>query len=129
MVAYTLKRLVQGVITVWFIAPVTFVAMHFVPGDPLANDRGMSEQIRLNLEQRYGLDRPVPEQYLIFMGGMLRGDFGISFTQENRRVNDIIREHFPVSATLGILAVVFAAFGGILWGALTAMFRKTLKTR
>lgn len=126
MIAYTLKRLAQGIITVWFIATVTFVAMHSVPGDPLANDRGMSEQIRLNLERRYGLDRPVSEQYLIFMGGMLRGDFGISFTQENRRVNDIIREHFPVSATLGILAVIFAALGGILWGALTAMFRNRL---
>ena len=44
------------------------------------------------------------EQYCIYMGNMLRGDFGISYTQQNRRVNDIIREHFPVSATLGILA-------------------------
>ena len=55
---------------------------------------------------------------------MLRGDFGISFTQQNRRVNDIIRDHFPVSAaTLGILAIIFAATGGILWGALTAIYR------
>jgi ABC-type dipeptide/oligopeptide/nickel transport system permease component len=57
------------------------------------------------------------------MKGILRGDFGISFTQENRRVNDIIRENFPVSATLGILAVAYAALGGILMGALTALFR------
>jgi ABC-type dipeptide/oligopeptide/nickel transport system permease component len=124
--AYTLKRLVQGIVTVWFIATVTFVAMHSVPGDPLANERATTEQIRRNLEQRYGLDRSVSEQYVIFLTGMLRGDFGISFTQENRRVNDIIREHFPVSATLGILAVVFAAFGGVLWGALTALFRNRL---
>ena len=54
---------------------------------------------------------------------MAQGDFGISFTQQNREVNDIIAEHFKVSATLGILAVVFAAFGGILWGALTALYR------
>ena len=123
MLASTLKSLVQGIITVWFIATVTFVALHSVPGDPLANEKGLSEPIRRHLAQRYGLDRPVSEQYLIFMSGMVRGDFGISFTQENRRVNDIIREHFPVSATLGILAVVFAAFGGVLWGALTALFR------
>jgi ABC-type dipeptide/oligopeptide/nickel transport system permease component len=57
---------------------------------------------------------------------MLRGDFGISFTQENRRVNDIIFEHFPVSAVLGVLALVFAAVGGILFGALTALFRNRL---
>jgi ABC-type dipeptide/oligopeptide/nickel transport system permease component len=60
------------------------------------------------------------------MGAMARGDFGISYTQQNRRVNDIIREHFPVSATLGLLAIVFAAFGGILWGALTALYRDRL---
>ena len=126
MLSYTLKRLLQGVITVWFIATATFVAMHSVPGDPLAGEKATSEQIRRNLEARYGLDRPVFEQYLIFLGNMAKGDFGISYTQENRRVNDIIREHFPVSAALGILAVTFAALGGVLWGALTAIFRNRL---
>jgi ABC-type dipeptide/oligopeptide/nickel transport system permease component len=126
MVSYILKRLLQGVITVWFIATATFVAMHSVPGDPLAGEKATSEQIRRNLEARYGLDRPVFEQYLIFLGNMATGDFGISYTQENRRVNDIIREHFPVSAALGILAVTFAALGGVLWGALTALFRNRL---
>ena len=126
MLTYTLKRLLQGIVTVWFIATATFVAMHAVPGDPLANQRATNETIRRNLEQRYGLDRPLSEQYLVFMGGILRGDFGISFTQENRRVNDIIRENFPVSATLGILAVMFAALGGILLGALTALYRSCL---
>lgn len=126
MLAYTVKRIIQGVVTVWFIATATFIAMHAVPGDPLANQKATSEQIRRNLEQRYGLDRPVVEQYVIFLRNMGRGDFGISFTQENRRVNDIIRESFPVSATLGILAVVFAAFGGVLWGALTALYRNRL---
>ena len=123
MLTYTLKRLLQGIVTVWFIATATFIAMHAVPGNPLANERATTEQIRQNLEQRYGLDRPVSEQYVVFMEGILRGDFGISFTQENRRVNDIIRENFPVSATLGILAVAYAALGGILMGALTALFR------
>jgi ABC-type dipeptide/oligopeptide/nickel transport system permease component len=126
MLGYALKRIFQGLVTVWFIATVTFIAMHAVPGDPLSDQRATSEQIRRNLERRYGLDRPVLEQYGIYMVSMLRGDFGISFTQENRRVNDIIREHFPVSATLGVLAVAFAALGGIVWGALTALFRNRL---
>jgi len=123
---YTLKRLIQGVITVWFIATATFFAMHNVPGDPLINDRSVTEEIRANLEEKYGLNKPTHEQYLIYMGNILRGDFGISFTQENRLVNDIIREHFPVSAILGILAVVFAGLGGVLWGALTALYRNRL---
>jgi ABC-type dipeptide/oligopeptide/nickel transport system permease component len=68
----------------------------------------------------------VLEQYTVFIGNMLRGDFGLSYTQENRRVNDIIREHFPVSATLGILAIVIATVAGVLWGALTAIYRNRL---
>jgi ABC-type dipeptide/oligopeptide/nickel transport system permease component len=126
VLAYIGKRLAQGVITVWFIATATFIAMHAVPGDPLSGERLTNARIRANLEARYGLDKPLLEQYGIFMGGMLRGDFGISFAQENRRVNDIIREHFPVSATLGLLALAFAAFGGIVWGALTAVYRNRL---
>ena len=126
MLAYTLKRLLAGVITVWFIATATFVAMHLVPGDPLMNDKAVSAEIRKNLEQKYGLDKPVTEQYFIYLGNMLRGDFGISFTQQNRRVNDIIRDHFPVSATLGLLAIFFAATGGVLWGALTAIYRNRM---
>src|SRR5262245_14975618 len=126
MLRYTFQRLIQGVITVWFIATATFVAMHMVPGDPLTNDKAVPVEIRKNLEVKYGLDKPKLVQYGIYMTNMLKGDFGISFTQQNRRVNDIIREHFPVSATLGILAIVFAALGGILWGALTAIYRNRL---
>ncbi len=123
---YTLRRLIQGVITVWFIATATFMAMHAVPGDPLTSDKAVSAEIRANLEAKYGLDKPVFQQYLIYMGNLVRGDFGISFVQKNREVNDIIREHFPVSATLGILAIVFAGLGGVLWGALTALYRNRL---
>jgi ABC-type dipeptide/oligopeptide/nickel transport system permease component len=123
MLVYTLKRILAGIITVWFIATATFMAMHMVPGDPLMNDKAVSAEIRKNLEQKYGLDKSVPQQYIVFITNMLKGDFGISFTQQNRRVNDIIRDHFPVSATLGILAIFFAATGGVLFGALTALYR------
>jgi ABC-type dipeptide/oligopeptide/nickel transport system permease component len=123
---YILKRLLHGLITVWFIATATFIAMHAVPGDPLSGDKAMTPEIRQNLEAKYGLDKPVIEQYRIFLVNMLKGDFGISYTQQNREVNDIIREGFPVSATLGILAIVFAALGGILLGALTATYRNNL---
>ncbi|MGE4628911.1 MAG: ABC transporter permease [Pseudohongiellaceae bacterium] len=126
MWVYVLKRLLQGIVTVWFIATATFFAMHNVPGDPLLNDRAVSEAIRTNLEAKYGLDQPIGTQYLIYLGNLVQGDFGISFTQENREVNDIIREHFPISAILGVLAVVFAAAGGILFGALTAIYRNRL---
>ena len=126
MLNYILKRVLSGVVTVWFIATATFMAMHAVPGDPLSSEKEVSPEIRKNLEKKYGLDKPVITQYFIYIGNMLKGDFGISFTQQNRRVNDIIREHFPVSAILGVLAILFAALGGVLWGALTALYRNKL---
>ncbi len=128
MVRYTLKRLIAGIITVWFIATATFIAMHQVPGDPLMNDKAVSPEIRRNLERHYVLDKPVTTQYFIFLRNMLppNPDFGYSFTQQNRQVNDIIRDHFPVSAMLGILAILFATTGGVLWGALTAIYRNRL---
>ena len=126
MLNYVLKRVLSGVVTVWFIATATFMAMHAVPGDPLSSDKEVSPEIRRNLEIKYGLDKPVLTQYFIYLGNMLKGDFGISFTQKNRMVNDIILEHFPVSAILGVLALIFAAVGGIVWGALTALYRNKL---
>lgn len=126
MAWYIGKRLLQGVLTVWFIATATFFAMHNVPGDPLLSERATTETIRANLEAKYGLDKPIMTQYVIYLGNIAQGDFGISYAQENRLVNDIIREHFPVSAILGILAVVIAAIGGVLWGSLTALYRNRL---
>lgn len=123
MLRYTLKRLALGILTVWFIATATFFGMHAVPGDPLSSDKSTTAKIRANLEAKYGLDKPLLTQYAIYLKNISQGDFGISFTQENRQVNDIIKEHFPISAILGILAIVFAALGGILWGALTALYR------
>jgi oligopeptide transport system permease protein len=123
MTQYILKRILSGLMTIWFIATATFVGMHAVPGDPLANAKAMKPEIRKNLEARYGLDKPVLHQYAIFLSNMAKGDFGISFTQKNRRVNDIIREHFPVSAVLGVLALIIAAVGGVTWGAITAIYR------
>lgn len=126
MLIYILKRLGIGLLTIWFIATATFIAMHAVPGDPLSGEKAMSEVIRANLMRQYGLDRPLSEQYLLYMGNMLKGDFGIAFSEENRSVNDIIREHFPVSAALGLLSLLFATLGGVLWGSLTALYRNRL---
>jgi oligopeptide transport system permease protein len=126
MIAYALRRLLSGAITVWFIATATFVAMHVVPGNPLLSGKTTSPEIRRNLMHHYGLDQPVSRQYVIYLASMAKGDFGISFVEKNRRVNDIIREHFPVSAMLGLLAIGIAAAGGILFGAVSALYRGRL---
>jgi ABC-type dipeptide/oligopeptide/nickel transport system permease component len=129
MLRYILKRLLTGLLTIYFIATATFLAMHFVPGDPIATNKAMLPEIRHNLERKYGLDQPVTVQYTIFLRNMLRGDFGISFTQPNRLVNDIIKDHFPTSAMLGVLALLVATIGGISFGSLTALVRGKLTER
>lgn len=123
MLRYILKRLGAGILTVYFLATATFVLMHSVPGDPLALAKAMTPQIRANLERKYGLDQPRLVQYGVYLGNMLKGDFGISFTQQNRTVNEIIRKHFPVSAYLGLFSLFFAALGGIAFGAAAARAR------
>ena len=97
--------------------------MHQVPGDPFIGDKAVPEAVLENLKVRWGLDKSVTEQYLIYLSNMVQGDFGISFAQESRSVNDIIKERFPISAILGVLAIVFAGLGGVLYGALTALYR------
>lgn len=124
MWGYIVKRILSGVLTIWFIATATFFAMHAVPGDPLSNERAVSAEIRRNLIAKYGFDKPLTTQYMLYLRNMLQGDFGISFTQQNRRVNDIIREHFPVSALLGVVALVIAIFGAVVWGSLSARYRE-----
>ena len=71
MFRYIAKRLLAGVITIWFIATATFFAMHAVPGDPLMNDKAVSDEVRRNLEARYGLDKPLGEQYIIFISNRI----------------------------------------------------------
>ncbi|MGJ8687092.1 MAG: ABC transporter permease [Spongiibacteraceae bacterium] len=123
MLSFIVKRLSSAVLTIWVIATATFFAMHAVPGDPLTRDKAMSPAARAQLEMRYGLDKPLFEQYRLYLSNMLQGDFGISFTQENRQVNDIIREHFPVSATLGLSALLIATLGGVVAGSIAAYWR------
>ncbi|HPI40746.1 MAG TPA: ABC transporter permease [Pseudobdellovibrionaceae bacterium] len=123
MKSYILKRIVSGILTIYFIATATFVAMHMVPGDPLLKGKAINAEIRKNLEIQYGLDKPVYVQYFIYLKNIVQGDFGISFAQENRSVNDIIQKHFPISALLGLVSIFIATIGGIIFGAITALSR------
>lgn len=125
MLAYILRRILVGLITVFTIATLTFFGMHAVPGDPLLKGKAVNEVVRKNLEEKYGLNKPLLTQYGTFLFNMVKGDFGLSFTQQNRTVNDIIREHFPVSAILGALAIITAAIGGVIGGAIAAVKRNS----
>lgn len=123
MLKYIIRRILVGLITVFAIATITFFGMHAVPGDPLLKGKALNPIVRKNLEEKYGLDQPLFIQYTRFLTNMLKGDFGISFTQQNRAVNSIIKDHFPVSALLGAFAILIAATGGIIGGSIAAVKR------
>ena len=130
MLSFIFRRMVSAAVTILALATLIFFAMHAAPGDPLLENKASSPEIRANLLKHYGLDKPLMVQYVIFMTNVfVKWDFGISYAQKNRHVNDIIKDHFPVSAVLGLLAIVMAAIGGILFGALTALFRNKLPDR
>jgi ABC-type dipeptide/oligopeptide/nickel transport system permease component len=98
--------------------------MHSVPGDPLMQEKAMSPVIRQNLEEKYGLNKPVFQQYTTYMSNMFfKFDFGISFKQVNRPVNKIIQEHFMPSAILGVMALFGALVFGVILGIFAALNR------
>ena len=113
MIRYVLKRVGIALLTVFTLATVTFFLSKLLPGDPFMNEK-IPVAVQEKQRAYYGLDRPVAEQYFIYMGNLLKGDLGVSIKFVGRSVWDIIREFFPVSAKLGLIALVFAEFTGIL---------------
>lgn len=117
MKKYILQRIIIAIITIFVVITLTFFLMKMIPGTPFStgNDN-MTEEALAALEANYGLDKPVMEQYFIYLTNILHGNFGTSITYTNRSVTDIIRTAFPVSLDLGLRALLFASVTGILLG-------------
>jgi oligopeptide transport system permease protein len=126
MTAFIIRRLIWMVITLWAVFTVTFVLMHSVPGGPFSAERKLDPAVERNLREKYNLDAPLWEQYLDMLGGYLRGDLGVSFKMADFEVNDIIAQGFPVSASLGILATLFAVTVGLTAGVVAGVRRGTV---
>lgn len=126
MAALIIRRVLALVPVLFVISVITFLLMHAVPGSPFATeDKPLPPQIQANLESYYHLDEPLVQQYLRYMGNALRGDLGPSYLQRNRSVNDIIRDHLPPSAVLGLLALGIAVSIGIPIGVVSALRQNT----
>src|SRR6058998_3418892 len=108
-------------------ALVTFLVMHATPGSPLdpvaEGANPLSPDAQKNLAQAYGLDKPLYEQFGVFVGKAMRGDFGQSFVYKTRTVSEILVETFPVSLLLGSMALVLAIVGGLTLGILAAIYQ------
>jgi ABC-type dipeptide/oligopeptide/nickel transport system permease component len=126
MKKYLLKRFVMSIITLWAIVTITFFLMHAIPGNPFAKEGKMPPVVYENLQKKYGLDKPLYQQYLIYLGNLVRGDFGDSMKSRVETVNDMIERGFPVSARLGAQALVFALIFGPALGAMAALYQNKI---
>ncbi len=123
MKKYLFKRLIMSAITLWAIITITFFLMHSIPGNPFRKEGKMPPVVYENLLKKYGLDKPKSEQYVIYLKNLLRGDFGDSMKSRVETVNDMIRRGFPVSAYLGMEALLIALIFGPALGALAALYQ------
>lgn len=122
MATFILRRLMLMAPLVLVIVTITFLLMHAVEGGPFDSDKPLSPAARQRLEERYGLDRPLPQQYGLYLARLAQFDFGISFAND-RPVRDLIGEHLLPSMQLGLTAFVFATAGGVALGTLSALKR------
>lgn len=118
---YLLQRLVSSVLAVLFIVTLTFSLMHTIPGGPFAREKAIPPEVLKNIEARYHLNDPLWKQYLDYLNNLTRWDLGPSFKYKATSVNEIINKSFPVSATLGALAVGIALIVGVLSGVIAAL--------
>ncbi len=121
---YVLKRIGLAILTIWVVITITFFVMHAVPGGPFVGEKATTPAVQAAMEAKYGLDKPVLEQYFTYLGDIvLRFDFGPSLKQRGRQVIDIIADGIKVSAKLGLIAAFGALVVGIVLGAVAALQR------
>ncbi len=122
MFKYAVKRILIGMVTLLILSTITFFGIRAMPGDPFTQDnKVISPETYAAMEAKFGLDKPVTEQYIIFLQNALKGDFGESITKKGQQVSDIIIQRFPVTAKLGIIAFIFAMVMGIFFGIVSAL--------
>ena len=123
---YIGKRIILAVVTLWAVITITFFVMHAVPGGPFTREKAISAEAQAALEAKYGLDKPLFEQYTTYLTDAIHGNFGPSLKQRGRMVTDIILDGMKTSAKIGLIALLIATVLGILFGAVAALRRNTL---
>jgi ABC-type dipeptide/oligopeptide/nickel transport system permease component len=126
MARYLLGRLAGIVVVLLIVSVVIFLLMHAIPGGPFDEDKvPLSPAAKANYLAKYGLDKPLPEQYVRYMANALRGDFGVPFQSPTETVTGLIARTWPVSAMLGLVTLLVALPLGFLLGVLAAMRQNT----
>lgn len=123
MLKFIFKRIFTGLITLFLVITITFFLLHKLPGDPFESEKAIPPQVKANLMVKYGMDKPIGIQYVNYLKNVAKGDLGISMKEKGRTVNSVIKTSFPVSADLGIRAVIFGLIFGIPLGIIAALNR------
>ena len=126
MVKYIIKRVIMAIVTIFAVATLTFFLMNMVPGGPFMAEKAVSPQAQAALEAKFGLDKPLGEQYVTYMKDLLHGDLGLSVKQRGRTVNQIIATKFPVSVRVGGVAILIAVLIGVPLGSIAAFKRGSI---
>jgi oligopeptide transport system permease protein len=121
MLAFAVRRLATLVPTLFVIVTLSFAVIRLAPGGPFDEEQAVLPEIRANLERAYGLDAPLPVQYLRYLKGLSHGDFGPSFKFKDFSVGELIAQGLPISLTLGLCAVLLAVLLGVPLGTVAAL--------
>jgi len=121
LLRYTLRRLLGAIPTLFLVIVLAFLLVHAAPGGPFDDERALPAEIEANIAAAYHLDEPLPLQFLRYLGGVVRGDFGPSYSYRDYTVSELIGRSFPVSLQLGVLAMLLAAVTGVSLGVVAAL--------
>ena len=120
MAKYIGERILISIVTIWVVVTLTFFLIRLMPGGPFDGEKVTAEMKEI-LNEKYGLDKPIGEQYKIYMSNLLKGDLGESMQFRGRQVSETIKYSFPKSAKLGIVAVIVSLITGVLLGIVSAL--------
>ncbi len=125
MIKFIAKRIFEAIPTLLVLITISFFLMRFAPGNPFSSERPLPPEVMANIEAKYGLDKPVSEQYITYLGNIVQGDFGPSFKYKDFTVNELVVKALPVSAKIGFFAFIFALVMGVTVGTIAALKHNT----
>jgi oligopeptide transport system permease protein len=121
VITYLARRILWIIPVLFTVSVLTFILMHAVPGGPWDSEKALPAGVEARLNAEYGLDKPLPEQYLQWVSGFVQGDLGPSYRFQDRRVNDIVADGLGTTFQLGIQAFILAVLVGIPLGIFAAL--------
>jgi oligopeptide transport system permease protein len=129
LLRYALLRLLGAIPTLLLVIVLAFLMVHAAPGGPFDAERVLPPEVEANIAKAYKLDQPLPQQFIDYMAGLLKGDLGPSYRHRDLTVNELIGTAFPLSLKLGAMAMLLATVLGVSAGTLAALRRNSLVDR